>query len=238
MLTDRIHKKGEYEMTKKQFTNLIRKCDSDIFKEIAIEKDGVLIPISKIGISQDRNRIFFHTKNNNHKTAIAMNNYNIDDIVMLKINRDYFDYSLMIIPKAGRGIDKSIKVHINMKDGYSLYAYTDDVIRNYKAVAEAVPNHLYKFKGETVVVKHSTNSAMYRTFSEEENGDVLPVTDSYIMHNFDYVIFYDGITPNIPCIKMYSKDNKNIYTCAMGVHLISDNVVYTADGEFILNAME
>ena len=125
-----------------------------------------------------------------------------------------------------------------MKDGYSLYAYTDDVIRNYKAVAEAVPNHLDKFKGETVVVKHSTNSAMYRTFSEEENGDVLPVTDSYIMHNFDYVIFYDGITPNIPCLKMFSKDNGNIYTCAMGVHLISDNVVYTADGEFILNAME
>lgn len=225
-------------MTKKQFTNLIRKCDSDIFKEIAIEKDGVLIPISKIGISQDRKRIYFHTTDHNRKTAIAMYYHNIDDIVMLNTSREDFDYSLMIIPQIGRGIDKTIKVHINMKDGYSLYAYTDDVIRNYKAVAEAVPNHLDRYKGETVVVKHSTISAMYRTFSEEEDGDVLPVTDSYIMHNFDYVIFYDGIAQNVPCIKMFSKDNRNIYTCAMGVHLLSDNVVYTADGEFILNAME
>ena len=38
--------------------------------------------------------------------------------------------------------------------------------------------------------------------------------------------------------KVSTKENKNIYACAMGVHLILDDVVYTADGEFILNAME
>ena len=150
------------------------------------------------------------------------------------ISCDDYAYSLLITTKN----DKSIKVHINMKEGYSLYAYTDDVIRNYKAVAEAVPNHLDKFKGKTVTVLHSTNTAMYRIFSEKVDGDVLPVTDSYIIHNFDYCVYYDEITPNIPCIKMFSKDNKNIYSCAMGVDLILDNVVYTADGEFILNAME
>lgn len=219
-------------MTKNQFINIIRQCDSDIFKEIAIEKDNMLIPVKRICNSKNDSVIsFINTEN---KVITSINKRDMSTVKQLNTSLDNYDYSLLITTKN----DKSIKVHINMKDGYSLYAYTDDVIRNYKAVAEAVPNHLDRFKGETVVVKHSTNSAMYRTFSEEENGDVLPVTDSYIMHNFDYVIFYDGITPNIPCIKMYSKDNGNIYTCAMGVHLISDNVVYTADGEFILNAME
>lgn len=219
-------------MTKNQFINIIRRCDSDIFKEIAIEKDNMLIPVKRICNSKNDSVIsFINTEN---KVITSINKRDMSTVKQLNTSLDNYDYSLLITTKN----DKSIRVHINMKDGYSLYAYTDDVIRNYKAVAEAVPNHLDRFKGETVVVKHSTNSAMYRTFSEEENGDVLPVTDSYIMHNFDYVIFYDGITPNIPCIKMYSKDNGNIYTCAMGVHLISDNVVYTADGEFILNAME
>lgn len=219
-------------MTKNQFINIIRQCDSDIFKEIAIEKDNMLIPVKRICNSKNDSVIsFINTEN---KVITSINKRDMSTVKQLNTSLDNYDYSLLITAKN----DKSIRVHINMKDGYSLYAYTDDVIRNYKAVAEAVPNHLDRFKGETVVVKHSTNSAMYRTFSEEENGDVLPVTDSYIMHNFDYVIFYDGITPNIPCIKMYSKDNGNIYTCAMGVHLISDNVVYTADGEFILNAME
>lgn len=221
-------------MTKKQFTNLIRKCDSDIFKEIAIEKDGALIPISKIGISQDRNRIFFHTKEHYSKIAIAMYNHNIDDVELLKTSRYGFDYSLLITPKTGRSIDKSIKVHINMKDGYSLYAYTDDVIGEYKAVAEAIPKYLDKFKGKTVTVLHSTNTAMYRTFSEEVDGDVFPVTDSYIIHNFDYCIYYDEITPNIPCIKMYSKENRNIYACAMGVDLILDRAIFTADGEYVI----
>ena len=219
-------------MTKNQFINIIRQCDSDIFKEIAIEKDNMLIPVKRICNSKNDSVIsFINTEN---KVITSINKRDMSTVKQLNTSLDNYDYSLLITTKN----DKSIKVHINMKDGYSLYAYTDDVIRNYKDVAEAVPNHLDRFKGETVVVKHSTNSAMYRTFSEEENGDVLPVTDSYIMHNFDYVIFYDGITPNIPCIKMYSKDNKNIYACAMGVNLISDNVVYTADGEFILNAME
>lgn len=219
-------------MTKNQFTNLIRKCDSDLFTEIAVEKDGALIPVTRMCNSKNDGMICFFNADN--KVATAINKRDISSVEQLNISCDDYAYSLLITTKN----DKSIKVHINMKDGYSLYAYTDDVIRNYNAVAEAIPNHLDKFKGKTVVVKHRTTTAMYRTFSEEENGDVLPVTDSYIMHNFDYVIFYDGITPNIPCIKMYSKDNKNIYACAMGVHLISDNVVYTADGEFILNVME
>ena len=219
-------------MTKNQFTNLIRKCKGNLFTEIAVEKDGVLIPVTRMCNSKNDGVICFINADN--KVATAINKRDISTVEQLNTSRDDYDYSLLITTKN----DKSIKVHINMKDGYSLYAYTDDVIRNYKAVAEAVPNHLDRYKGETVVVKHSTISAMYRTFSEEEDGDVLPVTDSYIMHNFDYVIFYDGIAQNVPCIKMFSKDNRNIYTCAMGVHLISDNVVYTADGEFILNVMD
>ena len=79
---------------------------------------------------------------------------------------------------------------------------------------------------------------MYRTFSEEEDETAFPITDSYIMYDFDYCIFYNAITPNIPSIKMYSKDNRNIFACAMGVELITDRVIFTADGEFVLNIME
>ena len=35
-------------MTKNQFTSLIRKCRSDLFTEIAVEKDGVLIPVTRM----------------------------------------------------------------------------------------------------------------------------------------------------------------------------------------------
>lgn len=215
-------------MTKNQFTNLIRKCKSDRFTEIAVEKDGALIPVTRMSISKDDSRICFHNADNKIVTAIEKRN--ISDVEQLNRNRDDYDYSLLITTKNG----KSIKVHINMEDGYSLYAYTDDVIGEYKVIAEAIPKYLDKFKGKTVTVLHSTNTAMYRTFSEEVDGDVLPVTDSYIIHNFDYCIYYDEITPNIPCIKMYSKENRNIYACAMGVDLILDRAIFTADGEYLI----
>ena len=215
-------------MTKNQFTNLIRNCKSDLFTEITVEKDSVLIPVTRIRNSKNDGMICF--LNADKKVATAINKRDISDVEQLNTSRDDYDYSLLIITKNG----KSIKVHINMKDGYSLYAYTDDVIGEYKAVAEAIPKYLDKFKGKTVTVLHSTNTAMYRTFSEEVDGDVLPVTDSYIIHNFDYCIYYDGVAPNIPCIKMYSKENRNIYACAMGVDLILDRAIFTADGEYVI----
>lgn len=215
-------------MTKNQFTNLIRNCNSDLFTEIAIEKNGVVIPIKKIGVARDDKKIFFHTKENRIATAIEKSN--ILDIELITVSRDDFDYSLLITTKN----DNNIKVHINMEDGYSLYAYTDNVIRNYNAVSKSIPKHLDKYKGKNVTIKHNVNTAMYRTIIDEDDETVLPVTDSYIINDFDYVIFYDAVSPNIPCIKMYSNENKNIYTCAMGVKLITDKVIFTADGDFVI----
>lgn len=210
------------------FARFIQNCDRSHFKDIALEKDEKLIPLKKIIVSRDNKRLHFIGVDEKDSCNYYRNQ--IVNLEMLNTNRDDFDYSLMISTKT----NECFKVHINMEDGYSLYAYTDDVIRNYKAVSEAIAKHLDNYKGKNVVVKHNTDSAMYRTFSEEDDATVFPVTDSYIINDLDYVIFYDAVSPNIPCIKMYSNENKNIYACAMGVKLISDNVVYTANGEFVI----
>lgn len=219
-------------MTKNQFTNLIRKSDNSIFTGMAIEKDGTLIPIKRIGISSNDKKIFFHSEDN--KIVTSVEKRNISDVEQLKTSRDDFDYSLLITTKNG----KNIKLHINMKYGYSLYAYTDEIIDKYKSVAESISKYLDKFVGGNVSIKHSINNSMYRTFSEEENTNVIPVTESYVICNFDYIVFYNEIAPNIPNIKMFSKDNNNTYSCAMGVDMITDEVISIADGQYILNIME
>lgn len=215
-------------MNKNMFARFIQNCDRTHFKDIALEKDGKLIPLKKIIVSRDNKRLYFIAVDENDSCDYYRNQ--IVNLEMLNTNRDDFDYSIMISTKT----NECFKVHINMEDGYSLYAYTDDVIRNYNAVSEAIPKHLDNYKGKHVVVKHNTDSAMYRTFNEEDDATVFPITDSYVINDLDYVIFYDAVSPNIPCIKMYSNENKNIYACAMGVKLISDKVIFTADGEFVI----
>lgn len=215
-------------MNKNMFARFIQNCDRTHFKEIALEKNGKLIPLKKMLVSRDNKRLYFIALDENDSCDYYRNQ--IVNLEMLNTNRDDFDYSIMISTKT----DECFKVHINMEDGYSLYAYTGDVIRNYNAVSEAIPKHLDNYKGKNVVVKHNTDSAMYRTFNEEDDATVFPVTDSYVINDLDYVIFYDAVSPNIPCIKMYSNENKNIYACAMGVKLITDKVIFTADGEFLI----
>lgn len=215
-------------MNKNMFARFIQNCDRTRFKDIALEKDGKLTPLKKMLLSRDNKRLYFIAVDENDSCDYYRNQ--IVNLEMLNTNRDDFDYSIMISTKT----NECFKVHINMEDGYSLYAYTDDVIRNYNAVSEAIPKHLDNYKGKNVVVKHNTDSAMYRTFNEEDDATVFPVTDSYVINDLDYVIFYDAVSPNIPCIKMYSNENKNIYACAMGVKLITDKVIFTADGEFLI----
>ncbi|MGN0606510.1 MAG: hypothetical protein ACI4JM_08315 [Oscillospiraceae bacterium] len=215
-------------MNKNMFARFIQNCDRTHFKDIALEKDEKLIPLKKIIVSRDNKRLYFIAVDEKDSCNYYRNQ--IVNLEMLNTNRDDFDYSIIISTKT----DECFKVHINMEDGYSLYAYIDDVIRNYNAVSEAIPKYLDKYKGKNVVVKHNTDSAMYRTFNEEDDATVFPVTDSYVINDFDYVIFYDAVSPNIPCIKMYSNENKNIYACAMGVKLITDKVIFTADGEFLI----
>ncbi len=215
-------------MNKNMFARFIQNCDRTHFKDIALEKDGKLIPLKKMLVSRDNKRLYFIAEDEKDSCNYYRNQ--IVNLEMLNINRDDYEFSIIISTKT----NECFKVHINMEDGYSLYAYTDDVIRNYNAVSEAISKHLDNYKGKNVVVKHNTDSAMYRTFSEEDDATVYPVTDSYIINGFDYCIFYNSITPNIPCIKMYSNENKNIYACAMGVKLITDKVIFTADGEFVI----
>lgn len=217
-------------MNKNTFTRFISKCDEKHFKGITLEKDGKLITLNKL--SKDKNRIYFNALDEADTISIYMKN--IAECEMLMISREGYQWSIYISTENA----DYYKVHFNMEDGYSPYAYTDDVIRNYKAVSEAIPKHLCNLKDKTIVVQHCTGAGKYKTFSEEEDGEVLPVTDNYIMPDFDYKVFYDPVAPNIPCIRMYSNSNKNIFSCAMGVSLITDRVIFTADGEFVLNIME
>ena len=125
-----------------------------------------------------------------------------------------------------------------MAEGYSPYAYTKNIIDNYKAVVSSIPKYMDKFIGKTVTVLHCTDTPIYRTFAEDDDGHTLPVTGSYIISDFAYEIRYDKVAPNIPCIKIYSKNNEKIFTYAMGVNLITDHMVFTADGEFKLSVIE
>ena len=108
-----------------------------------------------------------------------------------------------------------------MSDGYSPMCYNDYDIKNSKDVVKAIPDHLAKFKGKTVLIKHCTDTSTYTTFDEESDGTEMPVADSYIISDFDYKIFYDDSVPDVPCIKMYDADNDKIFSCAMGVNLIT-----------------
>lgn len=221
-------------MTKNQFANFVRKCDSKCFKEITLEREGEFISLKKMSESKDSQRIYFHAVDEQDSFHIFKNN--IADVDMLTTSRDGYQYSVIITTKSDN--DFSFKVHFNMAEGYSPYAYSKNVIDNYKAVRNSIPKYMDKFIGKTVTVLHCTDTPMYRTFSEEDDGHTLPVTDSYIINDFDYEIRYDNVAPNIPCIRMYSKSNDKIFTYAMGVHLIVDNMIFTADGEFKLSVIE
>lgn len=221
-------------MTKNQFANFVRKCNPQCFKEIALEKSGKLIPLKKMLESKDSKRIYFHAVDEQDSFHIFKNC--ITDVDMLTNSREGYQYSVMFTIKSDN--EFSFKVHFNMAEGYSPYAYTENIIKNYKDVVNAIPKYMDKFIGKTVTVLHCTDTPIYRTFSEEDDGHTFPVTDSYIISDFAYEIFYDKIAPNVPCIKMYSKSNDKIFSCAMGVNLITDHIVFTADGEIKLNVIE
>lgn len=221
-------------MTKNQFANFVRNCDSKYFKEMTLEKRGKLIPLKKMLESKDSKRIYFQAFDEQDSFNIFKNS--IADVDMLTTSREDYQYSIMITTKSDN--EFSFKVHFNMAEGYSPYAYTENIIKNYKEVADSIPKYMDKFIGKTVTVLHCTNTAIYRTFSEEYDGHTFPVTDSYIISDFAYEIRYDKVAPNIPCIKMYSKSNNKIFTYAMCVSLITDHMIFTADGEFKLNVIE
>jgi len=217
-------------MTKNQFTRLVQRCDSNHFTSIALEKNGKIIPLRKMHISHDDKRIYFHAVDEKESCNIFKNN--ISDVAMLNKGLDGYHWSVKITTKSG----EEVKVHMNMEAGFSPYAYTNDLIENYKAVAKALPKHLDKFKEKTLIVQHCTSTTIYKE-ADDDGGDVQPVTDNYIIHNFDYKIFYDDNAPNIPCVRMFSKDNSMIFACAMGVKLVSSPMLFTADGEYSLKVI-
>ena len=221
-------------MTKNQFANFVRKCDSKGFTEMILEREGEFISLKKMSESKDSKRIYFHAVDEQDSFHIYKNN--IADVDMLTTSREGYQYSVMITTKLDNYF--SFKVHFNMVEGYSPYAYTKNTIYNYKSVVNSIPKYMNKFIGKTVNVLHFTDTAMYRTFSEEDDGHTLPITDSYIIHDFAYEIFYDKVALNIPCIKMYSKSNNRIFTCAIGVKFVNDIIMFTADGEYKLNVIE
>ena len=221
-------------MTKNQFIRFVKNCNPKHFREMTLEKRGKLIPLKKIIESKDSKKIYFHAVDEQDNFNIYKNS--IADVDMLTTSHEGYQYSVMITTKSEN--DFAFKVHFNMAEGYSPYAYTENFIDNYKYVVDVIPKYMDKFIGKTVTVLHCTDSSVYRTLIEEEDAYARPVTDSYIIKNFAYEIRYDNVAPNLPCIRMYSKSNDKVFTYAMGVHLIIDHMIFTADGEFKLNVIE
>lgn len=219
-------------MTKNQFIRFVKNCNPELLTSIAITRSGKVTPIEKITVTDNKREFRFHYENSKKTFTIYVNA--IYDVDMLTTSQEGYSWSILISTK----YDTFFKVHFNMVEGYSPYAYTDNFIDNYKYVVDVIPKYMDKFIGKTVSVLHCADSSVYRTLIEEEDTYARPVTDSYIIENFAYEIHYDKVAPNIPCIKMYSKNNDKIFTYAMGVHLIIDHMVFTADGEYKLNVIE
>lgn len=219
-------------MNKNQFIRFVKNCNPELLTSIAITRSGKVKPVEKITVTDDKKKFRFHFENS--KKNFTINVKAIYSVDMLATSQEGYSWSVLVATKN----DTTFKVHFNMAEGYSPYAYTENFIENYKAVVDAIPKYMDKFIGKTVTVLHSVNTSMYRTFSEEDDGHTLPVTDSYIINDFDYEIFYGKFSSNVPCIKMYSKSNDKIFTCAMSVSLITDHMVFTADGKFKLTVIE
>lgn len=218
-------------MNKNTFARLIQRCDRSHIGNMALEKDGKLIPLRKITISKDSKKIHFIAVDEKDTCCYYRNQFT--QLETLATIREGYQWSFIISVNTG----KCLKLHFSMEDGYSPYAYTDDVIRNYKDVSNSIPKHLVEYKGKTVLIKHRSDTAMYRVFSEEEDGNAYPVTDNFIIPDFDYSVYYDGTAPNIPCVRMHSNSNKGVFACAMGVCLITRKTIYTADGEYELEVV-
>lgn len=219
-------------MTKNQFIRFVKNCNPELLTSIAITRSGKVTQIEKITVTDDKREFRFHYENSKKTFTIYVNA--IYDVDMLTTSQEGYSWSILISTK----YDTFFKVHFNMVEGYSPYAYTDNFIENYKDVVNAIPKYMDKYVGNTVTVLHYINTSMYRTFSEEDDGHTLPVTDSYIINDFAYADCYDIVAPNIPCIQMYSRSNNDIVTYAMGVSMITDHMIFTADGEFKLNVIE
>lgn len=147
-------------MTKIQFFNFVRQCNPQCFKEMALEIKGKFIPLKKMLESKDSKRIYFHAVDGQNDYNIFKNC--IIDMDMLTTSREGYQYSIMITTKSEN--DTIFKLHFNMAEGYSPYAYTDGLIDNYKIVVDSIPKYMDKFIGKTTVVKHYINNSTYRTF--------------------------------------------------------------------------
>lgn len=219
-------------MTKNQFIRFVKNCNPELLTSIAITRSGKVKPVEKITVTDDKKKFRFHLEKS--KKAFTVNVKSIYSVDMLFTSQEGYSWSILVATKYGT----TFKVHFNMAEGYSPYAYTENFIENYKDVASNIPKYMDKFIGKTVTVLHYIDKSMYRTFNEEDESRIFPVTDSYIINDFDYEIFYGKFSSNVPCIKMYSKSNDKIFTCAMGVNLITDYMGFTADGRFRLNVIE
>lgn len=219
-------------MTKNQFIRFIKNCNLELLTSIAITRSGKVKPVEKITVTDDKKKFRFHLEKS--KKTFTVNVKSIYSVDMLFTSQEGYSWSILVATKYGT----TFKVHFNMAEGYSPYAYTDNFIDNYKYVVDVIPKYMDKFIGKTVSVLHCADSSVYRTLIEEEDAYARPVTDSYIIENFAYEIHYDNVAPNLPCIRMYSKSNDKVFTYAMGIHLIIDHMIFTADGEFKLNVIE
>lgn len=220
----------KFIMNKNMFARFIQNCDRTHFKDIALEKDGKLIPLKKMLVSKDSKRIYFIGVDEKDSCNYYRNH--IVNLEMLNTNRYDFDYSFLITIDNG----KSIKVHINMKDGYSPYAYTDDVIQKYSKLENDLTNFLNSHIHGDVIVYFYSNTCIYRTV-DENNQIQLPLVSKYVIPNFSYEIFHDNIALNIPCIELYSHNSILTSAVIMGICDIKGNKIITDIGEYVLEVI-
>lgn len=225
-------------MTRNQFVNFIRNCNPENITDIALERNNELIKLSEIKMSKDNKMLCFVT--DDREKSFNSLKYWITDVKVLNDSHEGYQWSIKFYenPKDNRLEPDTFIVHINMIEGFSPFAYRTNFLDNYENVTAAIPEYLDAFIGKNVLVCHSTNTATYNTFDDDGETLITPMTDSYVIDDFQYTVFYNEIAPNIPCIKIFSGNREDIFACAMGVKLVTPNLISTFDGSYVLKVVE
>lgn len=117
-------------MTKNQFIRFVKNCNPELLTSIAITRSGKVIPIEKITVTDNKREFRFHYENSKKTFTIYVNA--IYDVDILTTSKKGYSWSVVVATKYGT----TFKVHFNMAEGYSPYAYTDNFIDNYKYVVD------------------------------------------------------------------------------------------------------
>lgn len=227
-----------------KISQFIRVCRSEKVKSAQImdvaNKD--IFDVEKIVFSHKTKRFYFDDKDGANQIKPIISTKDIAEISRVECYDDnQYIFALRLKD------DRVYSIDFEMEDGYTPFLLKQREVDNIKAVGEAIPQYLDRFKGESVEVRKTQFSQIYSTCNIE--GDKMNLsTERYVINDFDYTV---NMASGFPLIKLLDKGNEDFYNIAFGVRLIdeyninsgefstSDSVVVHADsGDYFLTCID